>query len=112
MASPGQFPRHYAPRAHVELVPSGDVPNIEHRLARWLAQGQRPAALVISEITPPAGARRLRLPAQPEAYAHRLYAALHELDAQGVEVIVIEQVPADPAWDGLRDRLHRAAGKP
>jgi L-threonylcarbamoyladenylate synthase len=112
VASPGQFPRHYAPRAHVELVLPSDVPNIEHRLARWLAQGQRPAALVISEVTPPAGARLLRLPAQPEAYAHRLYAALHELDAQGVEVIVIEQVPADPAWDGLRDRLHRAAGKP
>ncbi len=111
IASPGQFPRHYAPRAQVELALPGDVPGIERRLAGWLAQGRSPAALVISEVTPPAGARLIRLPAQPAAYAHRLYAALHELDAQGVEVLVIEQVPDDPAWDGLRDRLRRAAGK-
>lgn len=109
VASPGQFPRHYAPRARVEMAPGGDVPGIEGRLAGCLAQGQRPAALVISEVTPPASVPLLRLPAQPAAYAHRFYAALHELDAQGVDVLVIEQVPDDPAWDGLRDRLNRAA---
>jgi len=109
IASPGQFPRHYAPRARVELVPAGDVLSIKDRLAWWLAQGQRPAALVISEFVPPGGVLLLRLPAQAADYARQLYAALHELDAQGVDVMVIEHVPDDPAWDGLRDRLNRAA---
>ncbi|MGQ9896000.1 MAG: L-threonylcarbamoyladenylate synthase [Acidobacteriota bacterium] len=111
VASPGQFPRHYAPRARVELVAPGDVASIECQLAWWLGQGKRPAALVISEITSPVVEYLLRLPPQPAAYAHSLYATLHQLDAQGVDVIVIEQVPHDPAWDGVRDRLNRAACK-
>ena len=30
-------------------------------------------------------------------------------DAAGVELIWVETPPLDPAWDGVRDRLDRAA---
>ncbi len=110
--SPGQFPRHYAPRARVELLPFGDFQGIADRLARWRAQGRRPAALAISEATAAPDVPLIRLPNEAEAYARRLYAALRELDAGGAEVIVVEQVPSDAAWDGLRDRLTRAACEP
>jgi tRNA threonylcarbamoyl adenosine modification protein (Sua5/YciO/YrdC/YwlC family) len=41
--------------------------------------------------------------------AHELFAVLRELDAAGVGTIWVEQPPPDPAWDGVRDRLQRAA---
>ncbi|MCS7080160.1 MAG: L-threonylcarbamoyladenylate synthase [Chloracidobacterium sp.] len=110
--SPGQFPRHYAPRARVELLPFGDVTGLEQRLADHQAQKRRTGALVMSDVTAAPDVVLIRLPLDVAAYARQLYAALHDLDAQFVEVIVVEQVPDDPAWDGLRDRLSRAAYAP
>ena len=42
-------------------------------------------------------------------YAARLFESLHALDDAGCSVIVVERVPDDAAWDGVRDRLERAA---
>jgi L-threonylcarbamoyladenylate synthase len=50
-----------------------------------------------------------RMPDQPQAAAHELFAVLHELDALGVSLIWVEQPPDTPDWDGVRDRLQRAA---
>ena len=41
--------------------------------------------------------------------AQQLFATLRELDAQGVQQIWVELPPDDPAWEGVRDRLTRAA---
>ncbi|MDE3173185.1 MAG: hypothetical protein KGN74_08940, partial [Gemmatimonadota bacterium] len=49
------------------------------------------------------------LPRDPAPYAARLYAVLHELDARGCAVVLVERVPPGPAWAGVRDRLERAA---
>ncbi|MBN8558577.1 MAG: translation factor Sua5, partial [Burkholderiales bacterium] len=32
-----------------------------------------------------------------------------DFDAAGVRLIWVETPPAEPAWDGVRDRLQRAA---
>ena len=45
----------------------------------------------------------------PARYAHDLYASLRRLDWVGAELILVEAVPASPAWDAVRDRLGRAA---
>jgi L-threonylcarbamoyladenylate synthase len=37
-----------------------------------------------------------------------LYANLRALDAANADSILIEQVPGDPAWSAIRDRLARA----
>jgi len=34
---------------------------------------------------------------------------LRELDQPGIKLIWVETPPADVAWDGVRDRLQRAA---
>ena len=34
---------------------------------------------------------------------------LREFDAAGARLIWVETPPDDPAWDGVRDRLQRAA---
>jgi L-threonylcarbamoyladenylate synthase len=48
------------------------------------------------------------MPETPEDYARLLYGMLHRADAGGYDVIIVERVPATPAWDGVRDRLARA----
>jgi L-threonylcarbamoyladenylate synthase len=50
-----------------------------------------------------------RLPPDPAGYARELYATLHALDEAGCDLIIVEAVPNDPAWDAVRDRLARAA---
>jgi L-threonylcarbamoyladenylate synthase len=49
------------------------------------------------------------MPARADACAHELFAVLRRLDAQGVRQIWVEAPPPDAAWDGVRDRLVRAA---
>ena len=49
------------------------------------------------------------MPQDAAAAAHELFAVLRELDAQGVHLIWVETPPADADWDGVRDRLRRAA---
>ena len=59
---------------------------------------------------PPAGGPLWRrMPDDAAQAAHELFAALRELDATGVPVIWVEAPPAAPSWDGVRDRLQRAA---
>ena len=55
------------------------------------------------------GVRHRRMPGRPEAAAHELFSVLRELDAEGAQLIWVEEPPADPEWDGVRDRLRRAA---
>jgi len=101
----GTLASHYAPRARVRLHDAAG-------LAAALAA--RPAALAVAVYwrTPlvAAGvARQRRMPATAAAAAQELYAALRELDANGIDQIWVEQPPDDPEWEGVRDRLRRAA---
>jgi hypothetical protein len=60
-----------------------------------------------------AGSRELvvvPMPAEPEAFAARLYATLHALDQRPLDRIVVDEPPAGEAWRAVRDRLGRAAG--
>ena len=50
-----------------------------------------------------------RMPDDAAATARQLFAVLRDFDAQGVQLIWVETPPDDPAWDGVRDRLQRAA---
>ena len=50
-----------------------------------------------------------RMPDEADVAAQELFAVLRELDTVGVSTIWVECPPADSAWDGVRDRLQRAA---
>jgi len=56
-----------------------------------------------------AACRWCAMPADPAAAAHDLFAALRQLDDEGAAEIWVEQPPDEPAWEGVRDRLRRAA---
>lgn len=113
LAPDGQAPRasgtlasHYAPHARVRLW-SGEA------LAAALDdRARRPTGLAVYSRRAgfaSLGALWRRMPDDPAAAAHELFAVLRQLDDPGVAEIWVEQPPEDPAWEGVLDRLRRAA---
>lgn len=98
----GQDLSHYAPRTPTLLVQRDDP-------ASWPEVAGQPLGFLGFDAPPVPVAMDLRLPDDPALAAHRLYAELHRLDAAGLALILVEAPPAGPAWDGVRDRLGRAA---
>lgn len=111
LPSPGMMERHYAPRTPVLLFAPADASRVAAELQGARATGKRIGALLHGRA---AGALGFAdevaiLPPRPAEYASRLYDALHDLDEAGCDVIAVERVPASGDWDGVRDRLERAA---
>jgi L-threonylcarbamoyladenylate synthase len=52
---------------------------------------------------------RILLPDGSVSYSARVYAALHQLDAAGLDRIVVEMPPECDEWLAVHDRLRRAA---
>ena len=102
--SPGALESHYAPRHRLRLVAAeGCVKAIAD------TRGKR-AVLALSEQPPgDASVRWIRAPRDPVRYGHDLYANLRALDGCDCELILVEAPPPGPDWNGIRDRLTRAA---
>jgi len=109
--SPGALDRHYAPRARMRMVPSGDGIALATTIDAMRATGGLIGVIAYSGFDLPFREDVIVrvLPSRAEAYASALFAALHELDSIGVTGIVVEAVPDLPSWDAVRDRLSRAA---
>jgi L-threonylcarbamoyladenylate synthase len=107
--SPGMLDRHYAPRGRVVIAGAGEL---AAALAAAQQAGARPGGIVYSDAASGMLSRDTevrRLPGDAAGYAAGLYAALHALDDAGCDPILVEGVPDDGAWAGVRDRLRRAA---
>jgi L-threonylcarbamoyladenylate synthase len=103
----GTLKSHYAPRARVRLM---DASTLRTALAVLPQSPVNPVAVYFRTLEAPLGVRAVRpMPDDPAAAAHELFAALRELDATGASLIWVETPPDTPAWDGVRDRLARAA---
>ena len=105
--APGMLERHYAPRAKLVLFAPAEATAIVEEARSLAAKGTKVGMLVIDDSA--ATGRVIRLPRDVGRYAQRLYATLHELDDAGCEVVYVERVPSGTDWDGVRDRLERAA---
>lgn len=110
-ASPGMDPRHYAPRARLRLSASRDD---AERLARALFAEGRSVALLLRGDAPArpeddGRIARRNLPSDAAGYGRELFAALHALDEAGVTDIVVEDVPTDPSFWAVADRLRRGS---
>jgi L-threonylcarbamoyladenylate synthase len=105
MRSPGMMAKHYAPRAPLELS-DGDG---RSRVEALSCSGQRIGWLTWPGIDDWPGSVRITMPTDPKLYGAMLYAALHDLDAAGVERIVVARPPEGEDWLAVRDRLRRAA---
>lgn len=103
----GTLESHYAPSATVRLM---DARALQTALD---VLGADAAHIAVYARTPlRIASERLvvrRMPADAGATAQQLFAALRGFDAQGVKLIWIETPPDAPDWEGVRDRLQRAA---
>jgi L-threonylcarbamoyladenylate synthase len=94
--SPGMHERHYSPRTPVVVVCGALPPG---RGAYLWRRRSLNAELKIS------------MPDDPGEYARRLYGALHQADAAGLEWIAVEALPDTPEWAGIADRVGRAVAR-
>lgn len=116
----GTLEAHYAPHATVRLMPAkalGDAVAVwtDARAAAGRRAGSAPGLAVYSRSVrlPRAAAEwglvSRQMPDSARAAAFELFGVLREFDALGVGLIWVEQPPAGTDWDGVRDRLERAA---
>ena len=118
MASPGLLSKHYAPRAPITIY-RGEPAAVSRALPAAaltaVAAGLRVGVLATAGDTPmlsgmPVVIAELGSEDDAETVAARLYAALRELDAARVDVILVRDISRDEGlWRAVRDRLHRAA---
>lgn len=107
LPSPGMLPRHYAPRTPLECV---EVEKEPDRLALLSSENRRVGWVTFADSGAALGQVLLRvLPSDPIGYAAQLYAVLHELDAAGLDRILVTLPPDTEDWLAVRDRLRRAA---
>jgi len=103
----GSLEAHYAPRTPLCLLPFAALLEASRRA---LDGGSCVAVLSLSGF--PHDARGIiwrQLGNEPQSYARALYAALRELDALGLDLILVELPPDEEDWRGVLDRLRRAA---
>ncbi|MDG2094142.1 MAG: L-threonylcarbamoyladenylate synthase [Phycisphaerales bacterium] len=106
-ASPGTMESHYSPQTNCLLV---GIEEIHHHLVNI---NQRCVVLISNSdhhdlVQPPH--KLLKMPTDPDGYAHQLYDALRRADSEQADLILIESNgEEDPNWIAIRDRLMRAA---
>jgi L-threonylcarbamoyladenylate synthase len=114
----GTLASHYAPDALVRLMSEVEIaqqlsmPGVARPQGEGLAQTAAGAIIgVYSRTAPPAQAGVLHrtMPAHPAQVAHELFAVLRQFDARGVRQIWVQTPPEGAEWEGVRDRLLRAA---
>ena len=102
----GTLAAHYAPAARVLLVEADELERAVRQHAADSGLGVLARRPLPSGIAVPLWRRAAD---DARAYAHDLYATLHELDGRGCTLLIVEAPPADPEWEAVRDRLQRAA---
>ena len=104
--SPGMLDKHYAPQTPLELTTDGQA-----RIHELGAQKLRVAWLTFTpeQTSVPSAVVKVPMPYDAKAYSARLYAVLHNLDALGLDRIVVDLPPDTDDWLAVHDRLRRAA---
>jgi L-threonylcarbamoyladenylate synthase len=116
----GTLESHYAPAATVQLMTAADLQkaidaHANENVANNVDVVAHPTVAVWARSpvqVPAAKANQFicqAMPTSAQDCAHQLFAQLRDFDAQGVAHIWVEIPPPTPEWDGVRDRLTRAA---
>jgi L-threonylcarbamoyladenylate synthase len=102
----GTLDSHYAPRARVRLMDAQQLQAAlrDDVLGTSVAVWHRCLLQV-----PAAGVLSQRMPSDATIAARQLFAVLRAFDLRGVAQIWVETPPDASEWEGVRDRLQRAA---
>ena len=103
----GTLEAHYAPSAKVRLM---DAKALQTALDLLGADAAHLAVYARAPLRSPSSQVLIRrMPDDAQATARQLFAVLRSFDDAGVRLIWVEPPPDTPAWEGVRDRLQRAA---
>lgn len=103
----GTLEAHYAPNAKVRLM---NAKALQTGLDLLGADAANMAIYARTALrTRSSRLVMRRMPDDASATAQQLFAVLRSFDDAGVKLIWIEAPPATPEWEGVRDRLQRAA---
>lgn len=104
----GTLESHYAPMARVHVLPTADL---QARLDALSHDPERThyGVWARTALRTPVGVTHRPMPGNAAACAHVLFAELRAFDQLGMRHILVEAPPDSPTWDGVRDRLTRAA---
>jgi L-threonylcarbamoyladenylate synthase len=110
----GTLESHYAPNAKVRLMDAKALQQALDVLGTDVDSSAGPGKTiaVYSRAALKSAARQIelrRMPTDAAVAAHELFSVLREFDALHVKLIWVETPPDAVAWDGVRDRLQRAA---
>ncbi|PAW84623.1 MAG: threonylcarbamoyl-AMP synthase [Pedosphaera sp. Tous-C6FEB] len=110
LRSPGMLPKHYSPKARLLVLAWRDEAELKARLAELGVSLGSTSVLAHTHIPLGGGFGSVSvIPHDAEAYARALYGELHLCDERGAACIVVETPPDAPEWQGIADRLRRAA---
>lgn len=101
----GTLEAHYAPNAKVRLM---DGRSLQTALD-VLGEDAGSVAVYARRALRGRTQHLRRMPDDAAETARQLFAVLREFDAAGVKLIWVETPPDAPEWEGVRDRLRRAA---
>lgn len=114
--SPGMRHRHYAPKAELILV-EGSVPAVVEKVKELIAscrsKGNRVGVLATDETASKYNAdlaKSLGSRFNLDGVAQNLFRVLREFDAEAVDVIIAESVPAEGLGLAVMNRLRKASG--
>lgn len=102
-ASPGRAERHYAPRTRMRWRTPHDAPRAEWGLLTFGSGSDGHGWGAFRDLSPAGRASEA---------AHRLFQLLRELDASGIELVLVDPVPEDGLWVAIRDRMQRGMVAP
>jgi L-threonylcarbamoyladenylate synthase len=106
--APGMLKEHYAPRTKLKLISTGDLQqSISGRTALvYMNQAMPPTELKCFSET-----RFLSQTGDFDEIARNLFKTLRELDALGLDLILIEGCSSDGIGRAIMDRLYRASAR-
>lgn len=105
----GALDAHYAPRTPLLLIKQDELQQVMKRL-----EVNQQSFVVMTcggeqSSFQPSALMTHQLSSDAKAYAHGLYAGLRLLDEKKAQIMLVELPPQDEAWEGVNDRLRRAA---
>ena len=106
----GSLRSHYAPSARLRLMSTAQLRDALELLG---PEASKLGLAVYSRerLRTQRGVQYRPMPGDPATAAHELFAALRDFDARGARLIWVEQPPEGADWEGVRDRLQRAAAE-
>jgi L-threonylcarbamoyladenylate synthase len=109
--SPGTRYRHYSPKAEVILVKPKDRQKIIQLVEQYTATGKK-VGLISRYPHPGLNNGKVIIKAMPQdlrEYARLIFATLRELDGEGIDHIIVEEVEERGIGVAIMDRLRRAS---